>query len=248
MAGLDVRAAVRGSEGDGFRVGVVKEAMGAGLSPWVRAGVARACGAVEAAGGAVVEVSLPRLELGIDAYYIVAPVEAASNLARFDGVRYGRRAALGEGDGLTELYERSRSEGFGEEVQRRIVLGTWAASAGYYERYYGRAMKVRRLIKDEVEGLFRGVDAVDALLLPTASGPAFELGAKLDDPLSMYLEDLYTVVANLVGGCAVSVPSGWAELEGGLRLPVGVQVMGPWGWDERVLRVAWRVEGGLAGG
>lgn len=254
---VDVKAPVRGVDGEGggegFTVGVVKEAMGAGLDASVRAGVERAARAVEDAGGRVVEVSVPSLELGIDAYYIVAPVEAASNLARYDGVRYGRRAELGEGEGLIDLYEKSRSEGFGDEVQRRIVLGTYAASAGYADKYYERALRVRRLIKDEVEGLFAGEGCVgkgggeggvDALMMPTTPGPAFGLGEKLSDPLEMYLEDLYTVVANLIGGCGISLPSGVAEV-GGVQLPVGVQLMGPWGFDERVLRVAWRVEGGL---
>ncbi len=233
------------SDGDApLRVGVVREAMGDGASPAVRSAVERAAKAVEDAGGEVVEVSLPRLELGIDAYYLVAPVEAASNLARYDGVRYGRRAELSPGDGLLDMYVKSRSAGFGEEVQRRIVLGTYAARAGYADKYYERALRVRRLLKDDVDALMRtaGNDGgVDALLLPTTAGPAFKLGEKLTDPLEMYLEDVFTVLANLIGGCAISVPMGSVGVEG-VELPIGVQVMGGWGCDEVVLRVAGVIE------
>ena len=248
LASPDLAAPVR--EGtDAFTVGLVKEAMPESLHPAVREGVERAAKAIEDAGGRVVEVSLPRLDLAIDAYYIVAPVEAASNLARYDGVRYGRRAALEPGEGLLDLYEKSRTEGFGPEVQRRVVLGTWAASAGYDDQYYGRAMKARRLLTDDLGSLLdrdhAGERAVDALLLPTTPGPAFELGAKLGDPLSMYLEDLYTVAANLTGGCAISIPAGHAEAEDGAKLPVGAQLMAPWGADAALLKIAQRVEAGV---
>ncbi len=190
----------------------------------------------EGLGARIVEVDLASTDHAIAAYYLVATAEASSNLARFDGVRFGRR---GEGATLDELYERSRGEGFGEEVQRRIMLGTHALSAGYADQYYATALKARRVVKEEYERAFvdRGAHAI---LMPTAPEPAFELGTKTDDPLSMYLEDVYTVGPALAGLPAVSFQGGFASVGEGDReraLPVGLQVIGPALGEGQLLRV-----------
>lgn len=187
------------------------------------------------AGAKIVETRLPHLKHGIAAYYLISTAEASSNLARFDGVRYGRRAEGRAGDDLIALYERSRAEGLGEEVQRRIMLGTYALSSGYYDAYYLTALRVRRKIKEDFDYLFsRGVDA---LLLPTTTGPAFRFGEKSSDPLAMYLEDLYTVTANLAGVPAISIPMGFAR-EGERSLPLGLQIIGRAYGEAALLRIA----------
>jgi aspartyl-tRNA(Asn)/glutamyl-tRNA(Gln) amidotransferase subunit A len=187
------------------------------------------------AGVEVRDIGLAHADHAIAAYYIIAPAEASSNLARYDGVRYGRRAALPAGASLDDLYTRTRAEGFGREVQRRIMLGTHVLSSGYYDAYYLTALKTRRLIKGDFDAAFAG--GCDAVLMPTTPGPAFALGEKLADPLAMYAEDLYTVGANLAGLPAISVPAGFVE-RGGARLPVGAQLVGPaWG-EGALLRVA----------
>jgi len=231
--------------GGGGCVGVVREARSEHNHAAVRDAVERAVAALQRAGVTVVDVELPRLSLGVPAYYLVACAECSSNLARLDGVRYGRRAELRAGEGLYELYARSRAEGFGEEVQRRIMLGTYALSAGYYDAYYGTAMRVRRLIRDDFERVFGAEGArpaCDAVLMPTTLGPAFRIGEKSDDPWAMYLEDVYTVTANMAGLPAVSVPGGFAEEPGGVRLPVGVQLLGRAFSDLRLLRLARLIE------
>jgi aspartyl-tRNA(Asn)/glutamyl-tRNA(Gln) amidotransferase subunit A len=182
--------------------------------------------------GRVVEVDLPHTAYGIPTYYIVACAEASSNLARYDGVHYGYRSQ--EADDLIDLYCRSRAEGFGAEVQRRIMLGTYALSSGYYDAYYLRALKVRRLIKQDFD---RAFEVCDAILCPTTTGPAFRLGEKTEDPLSMYLNDVYTVTANLAGLPGISLPGGFAEVEG-RKLPVGVQLIAPPFAEDRLLRIA----------
>ena len=173
------------------------------------------------------EVSLPSVEYALAAYYIVMPAEVSSNLARFDGIRYGKRE---EGKDLFEVYTKTREKGFGLEVRRRIILGTYVLSAGYYDAYYSRAQKVRHMIRKDFETEFKNVDL---LLTPTTPHPAFKIGEKTDDPLSMYLEDIYTVPINLAGVPAISVPFGTVEKEG-KNLPVGVQLIAPWFEESRL--------------
>ncbi len=214
----DVLAA-RGQGAQGVRIGLLAEASSAdgGLHPDVKASFEAAAAALGAAGGVVSTVSVPRVTLAVPVYYLTATAEASSNLARFDGVRYGARA--GEVS-LASLYQKTRSAGFGPEVKRRILLGTFALSAGYHDAYYGRAQRVRVLLASDFAEAFRGVDAI---LCPTSPEPAFELGAKTDDPLAMYLADVFTVPASLAGLPAVSVPSGFSR-DG---LPIGMQLIGP---------------------
>ncbi|MCC6675736.1 MAG: Asp-tRNA(Asn)/Glu-tRNA(Gln) amidotransferase subunit GatA [Phycisphaerales bacterium] len=190
-------------------------------------------------GATIKEVSLPLTDYGIAAYYIVAPAEASSNLARFDGVRYGHRAALAKGDDLIAMYCKTRAEGFGPEVQRRIMLGTHVLSSGYYDAYYSTALKVRRLIKAEYDTAFRA--GCHALLTPATPGPAFRIGEKTADPLAMYLEDVYTVGVNLAGLPAVTMPAGFIRDER-RNLPVGVQLIAPAFEEARMLRIARQFE------
>ena len=220
-------------------VGVPPQAASDALDPASRAAFDRALDILKARGARTLPIDLPHADHSIAAYYIVATAEASSNLARFDGVRYGRRATLTPNDSLEDLYRKSRSEGFGPEVRRRIMLGTYVLSSGYYDAYYRRALQARRTIKADYDQAFaRGCHAV---LTPTTPGPAFKLGEKLDDPLALYLEDVFTVGANLAGLPAISVPAGFAEREGS-RLPVGVQLTGP-AWHERdLLAVAHAIE------
>ena len=210
-------------------LGVPKEFLGSGLETAVRAEIDRALKNAAALGLEPVEVSLPHAEYAIADYYIIAPAEASSNLARFDGVRYGYR--IPDPLDLADMYSRSRRTGFGAEVQRRIMIGTYALSSGYYEAYYGRAMKVRTLIREEFR---RVLEQVDVLVAPVSPTPAFRIGEKADDPLAMYLSDVYTVTANLVGIPAISVPCGFTP--GGL--PVGLQVMGSHFSEPLLLRLA----------
>ncbi|MEZ6319399.1 MAG: Asp-tRNA(Asn)/Glu-tRNA(Gln) amidotransferase subunit GatA [Phycisphaerales bacterium] len=199
---------------------------------------------LRAAGARVVDVELPHAEHGVAAYYIVAPAEASSNLARFDGVRYGRRADIGAGSNgggtLDELYTRSRSEGFGHEVQRRIMLGTHVLSSGYHDAYYLNALRVRRRIKEDFDAVF--ASGVDAVLTPTCPSPAFKIGEKAGDPLALYLEDVFTVGANLAGVPAISVPAGMARVDG-RDLPVGVQLVGRAFGERALLGAASVIEG-----
>ncbi len=220
-------ASARLGEGvDGLRIGVVRELADAeGLSAEVRGRLTEAADALSAAGAKVAEVSIPAAVYGLSAYYLIAPAEASSNLARYDGVRYGLRAgrAAGTGDDpadVSAMYTQTRSAGFGAEVKRRIMLGTYALSAGYYDAYYGKAQQVRTLMVRDFEAAYRDFDV---LLAPTAPGTAFELGAKTADPLTMYLNDVCTIPSNLVGHPAMSVPFGG----GSDGLPLGVQVLAP---------------------
>jgi aspartyl-tRNA(Asn)/glutamyl-tRNA(Gln) amidotransferase subunit A len=221
-------AAGLGAPVKGLRVGLPKEYFADGLEAGTRDCVMAAVKVLESLGAVVSEVSLPNSPLSVPTYYVVAPAEASSNLARFDGVRYGHRA---EGvKTLEELYKRSRGEGFGAEVQRRIMIGTYVLSHGYYDAYYLKAQKVRRLICDDFK---RAFETVDVVLGPTAQAPAFKLGDKTSDPVAMYLNDIYTIAANLAGIPALSMPGGFVN-----GLPVGVQLMGNYFDEQRLLAVA----------
>jgi aspartyl-tRNA(Asn)/glutamyl-tRNA(Gln) amidotransferase subunit A len=187
------------------------------------------------AGAEVRDISLPHTQYALPAYYVIAPAEASSNLARYDGVRFGHRAALAAGDGITEMYEKTRAEGFGPEVQRRVMVGTYVLSAGFYDAYYNRARKVRALIKRDFEAVF--ADGVDAILTPATPSAAFELGANLD-PIQMYLNDVFTVTVNLAGLPGISIPAG-LDAKG---LPLGLQLIGrPWE-EADLLNVAYSLE------
>jgi len=200
-----------------WTLGVPREALGESMEPEVRSAIERAIGFYEEQGCDVREISLPHAELAVPVYYLIATAEASSNLARFDGVRYTRRSEAAE-DSLT-MFTKSRGEGFGEEVKRRIMLGTYALSSGYYDAYYLRAQKVRTLLRRDFD---RAFESVDAILTPTSPTPAFKRGERSDDPLSMYLSDIFTIPANLAGLPALSLPAGFTES----GLPVGLQIMG----------------------
>jgi aspartyl-tRNA(Asn)/glutamyl-tRNA(Gln) amidotransferase subunit A len=219
----------------GLKVGVAKEYFGSGLDAEVRAAVEAAIQKLAGLGCEIVPVSLPHTEYAIPAYYIVATAEASANLARYDGVRYGFRARGAKT--LAEMYRETRDGGFGMEVKRRIMLGTYALSAGYYDAYYLKAQKVRTLLTRDFDEAFMKVDVIAA---PTAPTPAFKLGEKMDDPLAMYLADIYTVTANLAGIPGISVPCG-ENREG---LPIGLQIFGRHFDEATVLRVAHGYEQG----
>jgi aspartyl-tRNA(Asn)/glutamyl-tRNA(Gln) amidotransferase subunit A len=216
----------------GLRIGILKEFFGDGLQPEVEAPVRAALEVFRKLGATVKEVSLPSLPLSVPTYYVVAPAECSSNLARFDGVRFGHRCANPKD--LADLYRRSRAEGFGAEVKRRIMTGTYVLSAGYYDAYYLKAQKVRALINSD---FLRAFGEVDLLLGPTAPTPAFGLGDKTADPITMYLNDIYTIGANLAGLPAMSIPCGFAA-----GLPVGVQLIGPHFGEARLLAAAHRYQ------
>jgi len=216
---------------DGLTLGIARQYMGEGNEPEVQAMMAQALAVYREQGAKIVEVDLPHAEYGIPVYYIVAPAEASSNLARYDGVHYGHRAA--KPSDLIDLYAASRSEGFGNEVKRRIMLGTYALSSGYYDAYYVRALKVRRLIKRDFDQAF---EQCDAIVCPTTPDPAFRFGAKTDDPLAMYLNDIYTVGAPLAGIPGISIPGGFAERDG-KALPLGLQLLGPTFSERKLLRI-----------
>ncbi|MFQ5747308.1 MAG: Asp-tRNA(Asn)/Glu-tRNA(Gln) amidotransferase subunit GatA [Gemmatimonadota bacterium] len=230
-------AALRDVELRGRVIGIPRETMGEALDPEIRRLCEQALRAMEREGAELRDVSLPHTEDAIPCYYVIAPAEASSNLARFDGVRYGYRSA--DADGLTAMLAGSRGEGFGHEVKRRIMLGTYALSAGYQEAFYNRAQRVRAAIAEDFVRVFE--DGVDALFAPTTPTPAFRLGEKTADPYEMYLSDIYTVSANLAGIPAVSIPIGNAS-----GLPVGGQFLSP-AWDEEtMLGLAARLEDILA--
>jgi aspartyl-tRNA(Asn)/glutamyl-tRNA(Gln) amidotransferase subunit A len=225
----------------GLRFGVPNELARDSFEPGVREVFEATLARIESLGGEIAEVTLPSAEHGISAYYVIAPAEASSNLARYDGVRYGMRAESA-GD-LLEMYETTRAEGFGAEVKRRIMLGTYALSSGYYEAYYGQAQKVRTRIATDFDGAFADVDFV---VTPTSPSVAFGLGEKTDDPLSMYLNDFFTVPMSLAGIPAISIPAGLAEPEGGgSRLPVGFQIAAPAFAEQKLLDAAYALEQGI---
>ncbi|MCO8166669.1 Asp-tRNA(Asn)/Glu-tRNA(Gln) amidotransferase subunit GatA [Pseudomonas sp. 21LCFQ02] len=212
----------------GLRIGLPKEYFGAGLDPRIAQLVQDSVKELEKLGAVVKPISLPNLQHGIPAYYVIAPAEASSNLSRFDGVRFGHRCE--EPKDLTDLYKRSRGEGFGPEVQRRIMVGAYALSAGYYDAYYLKAQKIRRLIKNDFMNAFAEVDVI---LGPTTPNPAWKLGTKSSDPVAAYLEDVYTITANLAGLPGLSMPAGFVD-----GLPVGVQLLAPYFQEGRLLNIA----------
>jgi aspartyl-tRNA(Asn)/glutamyl-tRNA(Gln) amidotransferase subunit A len=218
---------------EGLRIGVPEEYFGEGLDPEIRAAIEKVLDDLKAAGCVVKKVSLPHTKYAIPTYYVIATAEASSNLSRFDGVRFGLRDA--EARTLAEMFRKTRDAGFGAEVKRRILLGTYALSAGYYDAYYKKAQQVRTLLTQDFLAAFHEVDVLVAPMTPT---PAFKLGEKTDDPVQMYLEDIYSVAASLAGICGVSVPCGETKA----ALPIGVQIMGRHFDEETMLRVASAVE------
>jgi aspartyl-tRNA(Asn)/glutamyl-tRNA(Gln) amidotransferase subunit A len=221
LAGLDAPLA-------GLKIGLLKEFFEKGLDPANEKRIREALALYERLGATLREVSLPNLPLSVPAYYVVAPAECSSNLARFDGVRFGHRAK--DPRDLMDLYKRSRGEGFGAEVKRRIMTGTYVLSAGYYDAYYLKAQKVRQLISADFK---RAFSEVDVLMGPTTPTPAFPIGAKTSDPITMYLNDIYTIGANLAGLPAMSIPCGFAD-----GLPVGLQIVGPHFSEGKLLNAA----------
>ncbi len=213
---------------DGLRIGLPKEYFNADLNPEMAAAMEAVKTELEKLGARFQEVSLANSHLGISAYYIIAPAECSSNLARFDGARYGYRCA--DPKNLEDMYKRSRGEGFGEEVKRRIITGTYALSTGYYDAYYLKAQKVRRLISDDFQSAFADVDMI---LSPTTPTPAFNIGSKTDDPVSMYLSDIYTITVNLAGLPGLSMPAGFIN-----NMPVGAQLIGNYFTESKLLNVA----------
>jgi aspartyl-tRNA(Asn)/glutamyl-tRNA(Gln) amidotransferase subunit A len=217
----------------GLRIGVAREHFAPGLDPEVERSVRESLKVYERLGATLHEISLPHQKYAVAVYYLVAPSEASSNLARYDGVHYGHRAA--QFDSMVEMYSASRGEGFGAEVKRRIMLGTYALSAGYYDAYYLKALKVRRLIRNDFDAAFQKVDLIATPVNPT---PAFKIGELVNDPLAMYLSDIYTISANLAGIPGISVPAGFSS--GGL--PLGLQLLAAPFEEERLLRAARMLE------
>jgi aspartyl-tRNA(Asn)/glutamyl-tRNA(Gln) amidotransferase subunit A len=228
-----VAAARQGASGDlsGLKIGVVAEFGGAGYQPGVLRSFEAAVEQLRVLGAEIVEVSCPSFDYALPAYYLIAPSECSSNLARFDGMRYGLRVADDGVHSAEEVMSLTREAGFGAEVKRRIMIGTYALSSGYYEAYYGQAQKVRTLIKQDFDSAF---ERVDVLVSPTTPTTAFPIGERVDDPMAMYLADLCTIPSNLAGNAAMSVPSGRSDEDG---LPVGLQIMAPALADDRMYRV-----------
>lgn len=217
----------------GVKIGVIKELLGDGLTPAVAKAMENSIQIYKDLGAEIVDISLPLIKYSIGVYYIIATAEASSNLARFDGVKYGKRAK--DVDTLIEMYTKTRAEGFGAEVKRRIMLGTYALSSGYYDAYYKKAQQVRRLVKNDFDKAF---EQVDVLLSPTCPHTAFEIGSKVADPLSMYLTDIATITANLAGLPAMSLPCGLDES----NMPIGVQLLASSLSEAKLLNVAYNLE------
>jgi aspartyl-tRNA(Asn)/glutamyl-tRNA(Gln) amidotransferase subunit A len=217
---------------EGLRIGLPQEFFGEGLDPEIASLIRVAVAEYEKLGAKVVDVSLPNMKLAGPAYYVVAPAECSSNLARLDGVRYGYRCENPRD--LKDLYMRSRGEGFGAEVKRRILIGTYALSAGYYDAYYLKAQKIRRLISEDFRQAF---ESVDVIMGPTAPSVAFRFGEKSQDPIAMYLSDIYTIAVNLAGLPGMSVPVGFSK-----DLPVGMQIIGNYFSEQKLLNVAHRYQ------
>jgi aspartyl-tRNA(Asn)/glutamyl-tRNA(Gln) amidotransferase subunit A len=212
---------------DGLKLGVPKEYFAAGLNPAIEQKVTEAIKTLESLGAKIIEISLPRTHLAVPTYYVIAPAECSANLSRFDGVRYGHRCDNPKN--LQDLYMRSRSEGFGDEVKRRILIGTYALSTGYYDAYYRKAQQIRQLIKQDFVNAFQQVDAIVG---PTTPTPAFTLGAK-KDPVAMYMEDIFTISVNLAGLPGISIPCGLVD-----KLPVGLQIIGNYFDEATILNLA----------
>jgi len=223
----------------GLKLGVPKEYFGEGIDTGVRKNVEAAIQQLAVQGADIVGISLPHTEHAVATYYVIAPAEASSNLSRFDGIRYGHRTA--NPSNILDLYKKSRAEGFGPEVKRRIILGTYVLSSGYYDAYYGRAQKVRTLIRRDFDAAFQQVDAI---LSPVAPTPARKIGAFANDPLHEYLSDIFTLSANLAGIPGISVPCGTTAFDGGSNLPVGLQILGPHLGEAILLQIAQAVESG----
>jgi aspartyl-tRNA(Asn)/glutamyl-tRNA(Gln) amidotransferase subunit A len=221
----------------GLRLGVPKEYFGEGIDPGVRLQVETSIQHLASQGAEIVEISLPHTAYAVATYYVIAPAEVSSNLSRFDGIRYGRRATNPADIG--DLYQKSREQGFGPEVKRRIILGTYVLSSGYYDAYYGRAQKVRTLIRRDFEEAF---EKVDAILAPVAPTPARRIGTFSDDPLHEYLSDVFTLAANLAGIPGISVPAGTVDFDGGTHLPVGLQILAPHLGEAKLLQIAQAAE------
>jgi aspartyl-tRNA(Asn)/glutamyl-tRNA(Gln) amidotransferase subunit A len=216
-----------------LHIGLPKEYFGDGVDAEVAAAVEAAVSALRGLGATTVDITLPNVNLSVPVYYVIAPAEASSNLSRFDGVRYGHRAA--KYADLLDMYQKSRAEGFGAEVKRRILVGTYVLSHGYYDAYYLKAQQVRRLIAD---GFRHAYERCDVIVGPTAPTPAFKFGAKTDDPVQMYLNDIFTIAANLTGAPAISIPCGF-DRKG---LPIGVQIQGDYFDEAVILDVAHRYQ------
>ena len=220
----------------GKKIGIPKEYRLDGMPEEIEALWAEGRQMLEEAGAEMVDISLPHTKYALPAYYVVAPAEASSNLARYDGARYGHRAKLDQGDGITEMYEKTRAEGFGDEVKRRVMIGTYVLSAGFYDAYYNRARKVRTLIKKDFEDVF--AQGIDAILTPATPSAAFGLGEASDDPVQMYLNDIFTVTVNMAGLPGIAVPAG-LDKQG---LPLGLQLIGrPWEEGD-LLNIAYGLE------
>lgn len=217
----------------GLKLGLIKELIGEGIDDDVRKAILDACEVYKQLGAVIEEVSMPQLKHALPVYYLIATAEASANLARFDGVRYGHRSK--EAPDLLRMYFNTRQEGFGPEVKRRIMLGTYALSSGYYDAYYKKAQQVRRLIKEEFDKQFK---SVDLLISPTSPSVAFEIGSKVDDPLTMYLSDIATIPANLAGIPGISVPCGFGQA----NMPIGLQVLAPALSDALALKAAYAFE------
>jgi aspartyl-tRNA(Asn)/glutamyl-tRNA(Gln) amidotransferase subunit A len=229
---VDDYTSLLGRDLKGIRLGIPKEYFVDGMDAQVKASVEAAIKQCESLGAELVEVSLPHTEFAVGVYYIIATAEASANLARFDGVRYGHRADAPKD--LLDHYKRTREEGFGSEVKRRIILGTYVLSSGYYDAYYLRAQKVRTLIRQDFTAAF---EKCDALICPTSPDLAFKIGERTDDPLRMYLADIFTIAANLAGICGLSVPCGFGEKDG-TKLPIGLQFLGKPFDEARLLQIA----------
>ena len=221
----------------GMKLGLPREYFGDGIDPGVRHTVEKAIAKLRNQGAEIIDISLPHTEHAVATYYIIAPAEASSNLSRFDGIRYGHRAK--QPADIADLYRKSREEGFGPEVKRRIILGTHVLSSGYYDAYYGRAQKVRTLIRQDFEKAFQKVDAI---ISPVAPSPARKIGAAAADPLHEYLSDIFTISANLAGIPGISVPCGTTDFDRANNLPVGLQILAPHLEEAKLLRIAKAVE------
>ncbi len=222
----------------GMRLGIPAEYFGEGIHPGVRENVEKSIKALEAKGATIIPVSLPHTQYAVATYYVIAPAEASSNLSRFDGIRYGNRAS--NPADIIDVYHQSRENGFGPEVKRRIILGTYVLSSGYYDAFYTKAQKVRQLITRDFNQAFQ---TVDAIISPVAPTPARKIGACPEDPLQDYLSDIFTIAANLAGIPAISVPCGTTAFDGSPALPVGIQILAPHLGEQTMLRIAKALEG-----